>query len=175
MRTYLNNITWTNRSIYKIKSNYYVAPYLQTSTTFCTHANPKAILLLQTRITMLCPNKILCKVQVRIKDRSHFLETIVQVSYLGSWVLVAHAILLDSCWIRIHSFWRPFGQAVWIHSLLVAIEFVSRAFSLGWSNISTPFWVACREGNKSILRDYFREIALSFLFQHHFWHVLWLT
>jgi hypothetical protein len=44
---------------------------------------------------------------------------------------------------------------------------VCRKFSL--------IWLAWREGNKLTSRDYFRETTRPFFFEHHFWHVFWLT
>lgn len=83
-----------------------------------TYANPKAILLLQTRIIMLCPNKILGKVQVRMKDRFHFCRDYCACGLLGELGVSSTYMpfFLDSCWIRIRSFWRPLGWAIWVHS-----------------------------------------------------------
>jgi hypothetical protein len=117
---------------------------------------------------MFCSNKILCKVQVRMKDRSHFCRDYCASGLLGELGVksTCHSFrfLLDS-----HSFlWRPLGQTIWVHSPSSHIWGCFKSFFPWLKQHIYPLLSSLHRGKQI---NFKRLFALSFLFQHHFWHV----
>ncbi len=81
---------------------------------------------------MLCPNKILGKVQVRMKDRFHFCRDYCACGLLGELGVSSAChflkILVGFAFIPFEGHW---GEQFEFTPPLVAFEVVSRAFSLG--------------------------------------------